>query len=61
MKLSKSQLQSVLAAQKEISRLANLQDLAYTDLCAELETEDKEGWLWDVLFNSSELDSLENL
>lgn len=61
MKLSPKQLELVNEARDEVARLQRLQDLTYSDLRAALEVDDKAGWLFDVLFNESDVESLENL
>lgn len=62
MKLSPEQIKLVEQARNKITNLRRLQDRAYSELLADLGgIDDSAGWIFDYLFNDSDIESLENL
>lgn len=60
--LSPEQIKLVEAARLEVMKLQRLQDQAYSELLADLGgIDDSAGWIFDVVFNHSDIESLENL
>lgn len=62
MKLSPEQLKLVEQARDKVIGLQRRQDNVYSELCTDLGgIEDSAGWIFDVVFNHSDIESLENL
>jgi len=61
MKLTDSQTKYLIGLQKKIKSLAAKQDALYQAACEQLKTEDKAGYLFDFLYNDTDLEDLENL
>ena len=60
--LSPEQIKLIEQARNKIANLRRLQDQAYCELLADLGgIDDSAGWIFDYLFNDSDIESLENL
>ena len=51
MKIPAKLKSQVIEAKEKIAFLEHAQFELYDEMCQKLKTQDKEGWLWDYLFN----------